>query len=510
MSLQKLNQQLAAEGFETIKDVDTCPERTSYLEHLAEDNWDSEKWKKILQSKKAAYKVAFHTYFAEVYPNLLFEATEERVYWNYDEQDGVYTEMSYPEVRSLVVKLLVDEGLNDVATEGTAKAVLVRYRGVYQKRGVAYDSFDEDDRWFHANNGWVNLETLEFQSHTPNRRSRIKSAVDYEVGAECPRYDQFIESDLQLKPDQVRVIDQFTGLSLTNDIKYQKMLTLTGRTGCGKSTLLDAWGYVVGDMMIEKKLTELQNDSMRFAGTQFIGKRLCWFDEVDVKRAEMGNSLGTLVTGQHINVERKGVNGIVKARNTLKCVLTANRLPLSAEIGMFRRLILIPIRVSFSESGIEDREMHVKLKAEASGVLNRMIRGLHDLRKMGNFTLIEGHEDLIEEYKASSDTVAEFLDEHFEPGTEDDVVPSKVLFNTYQRYTEGNSFTKSISPKKFGQLLASQPLTRFAHIDKKLARVNGETQRCWKGLKPISSYKVNYDAEVLVEVQNSETSDPAF
>jgi phage/plasmid-associated DNA primase len=154
--------------------------------------------------------------------------------------------------------------------------------------------------------------------------------------------------------------------------------------------------------------------------------------------------------------------------------------------------------------------MHAKLKAEASGVLNRMIKGLQDLRKMGGFTLIEGHEDLIEEYKASSDTVAEFLDEYFEPGTEDDVIPSKVLFNTYQEYTEGNSFTRSISPQKFGQLMASQPLTRFAHIERKSARVNGETQRCWVGLKPKSCYRINYETEVLVEVQNTETSDPAF
>jgi P4 family phage/plasmid primase-like protien len=274
------------------------------------------------------------------------------------------------------------------------------------------------------------------------------------------------------------------------------MLTLIGRTGCGKSTLLDAWGYVVGDMMMEKKLTELQGDSMRFAGAQFIGKRLCWFDEVDVKRAEMGNTLGTLVTGQHINVERKGVNGIVKARNTLKCVLTANRLPLSAEIGIFRRLILVPIKVSFSESGVEDKEIHDKLQAEACGILNRMIRGLHDLKKMGGFTLIEGHEDLIEDYKASSDTVAEFLDEYLEPGTIEDTIPSKVLYNTYQKYTEGNSFTRSMSPSKFGQLLASQPLTRFAHIESKKVMIG----KIWTGLRVKDDYKLNSITEILEAV----------
>lgn len=495
MSLEKLNQHLAAEGLDTINAVDPCPERTDYIKHLKEEDWSNKDWVKEFNRLKSAYKIAFHKHFATVYPHLLYEQNEDKVYWQYDSGEGVYIEQSFPQVRSMVVKLFVDEGLDEFATEATAKAVLVKYRGVFQDRGVDYDDFDTEDEWFHASNGWVNLETLEFEPHTPKRLSRMKSAVDYDSKAECSVYDKFLNGDLQLRHDQVRVIDQFSGLALTNDIKYQKMLTLTGRTGCGKSTLLDAWGFVIGDMMMEKKLTELQGDSMRFAGTQFIGKRICWFDEVDVKRAEMGNSLGTLVTGQHINVERKGVNGIVKARNTLKCVLTANRLPLSAEIGIFRRLILIPIRVSFSESGTEDQDIHNKLQAEASGILNRMIRGLHDLRKMGGFTLIEGHEDLIEEYKASSDTVAEFLDEYFEPAKEDSTVPTKVLHNTFQRFTEGNSFARSISPQKFGQLLKSQPLTRFAHIypDRDM------THRYWTGLRVKDEYKVDTNLEIIVE-----------
>jgi P4 family phage/plasmid primase-like protien len=482
----------------TLLNITLCPERTEYKNFINDpENRKSEDFNKVRKMLLEKYKLEFHNYFAEMYPYLRYEIGEEKVYWNYDEANGVYVEVAQVTVREWVIKLLIDEQLNSSATDAFSKTVMSRYRACYQERGSLYDDFDSDDEWFHARNGWVNLSTLVFEGHTPERLSRMKSAVDYSAEAVCPRYDEFLDKDLELRADQVRVIDQFSGLSLTNDIKYQKMLTLTGRTGCGKSTLMDAWNYVVGDMMIEKKLTELQGDSMRFAGVQFIGKRLCWFDEVDVKKAEMGNSLGTLITGQHINVERKGINGIVRAKNTLKCVLTANRLPLSAEIGIFRRLILIPIKVSFTETDREDNNIHVKLQAEASGILNRMIRGLQDLRKLDRFAVIAGHEDLIEEYKASADTIAEFLDEHFDVGTKDDMVPSKVLYNTYQRYTEGNSFTRSISPQKFGQLLASQPLTRFSHIEVKRTK----TERLWTGLKVKSGYKMNVHTEVLESVE---------
>jgi len=474
--------------------VTYCPQREEYLSFINnEENKTRDNYKQVAKMLQEKYLQHFHDYVAERFQNLRYEIGEETVYWNYNFLSGVYEEVKGVTVREWVIKLLVDEELTSKASDAFAKTVLARYRACYADRGSKYDDFDSDDRWFHANNGWVNLETLEFQQHKPERLSRVKSAVDYIKEADCPTYDKFLDKDLCLRADQVRVIDQFSGLTLVNDIKYQKMLTLLGRPGCGKSTLLDAWMNVLGQKGMEKKLTELQGDSMRFAGVQFVGSTLCWFDEVDVKKAEMGNSLGTLITGQHINVERKGINGIIKARNTIKCVLTANRLPMAAELGIYRRLIMIPIKVSFVEDGIEQLDMPDRLRLEASGVLNRMIRGLQDLRKMGRFTVIEGHDDLIEEYKAQSDTMAEFLETYFVPAGKNMFVSNNDLFNSYQQFAEGNSFTKSITPQKFGRLLATQPLNAFSKIfsDKK----NGV--RGWFGLKLKDEFVFNTKTGVI-------------
>lgn len=479
-----------------INNITLCPERDQYRDFI--NNPDNQKEDNFAKKKKALleqYKLAFHNYFAEVYPHLRFEIGEEKTYWDYNTLEGVYEEMTATTARERVIKLLIDEGLVASANDSFAKTVLARYRACFSERGNAYDEFDTDDNWFHANNGWVNVETLEFEPHTPNRISRRKSAVAYDPNAECPVYDKFLGEDLQLKEDQVRVIDQFSGLTLTGDIRYQKMLTLVGRPGCGKSTLLNTWSHVLGDMSLEKKLTDLQSDASRFAGSQFVGSTLCWFDEVNVKKAEMSNNLGTLITGETINVERKGINGITKARNTVKCVLTANLLPMTAEIGMYRRLILINIPVSFSEDEKEDREMPDKLKAEGSGILNRMLRGLQDLRKMHGFTVIAGHADLIEEYKAQSDTIAEFLDEYFDVGTADDFVPTKEMYNAYQHFAEGNSWTRSITPQKFGRLLKGQPLSRFAKIEPKRTFDEG---RGWSGLRLKKEYKFD-DTGIIVE-----------
>lgn len=492
-NLAKLNEELSALGLEAIKEVDMCPERTEYHNHLQEGKWDDEKWIKKLNALKQMYVLAFHNYFAQVFPYLRYEVGEDKVYWKYNADNGVYDEINISVVRDHMLALLIREGMPDKATEAFAKVCIARYRAMYPERGNSYDDFDIDDGWFHASNGWVCLASLEFKEHTPERLSRIKSAVAYDASALCPVYDKFINNDLELKDDQIRVIDQFSGLILTQEMKHEKMLTLLGRTGCGKSTLLNTWSRVLGDMALEKKLTDLSGESARFSGSQFTGSTLCWFDEVDVKKAEMGNTLGTLITGKHINVERKGINGIDKMKNTVKCVLTANRLPMTAEIGIYRRLLMINIGVSFSEDGIADRDIDSKLSAEASGILNRMIRGLHDLKKMGTFTMIAGHDDLIEQYKAQSDTIAEFLDEYFDVGTSDDFVETKNIFEAYRHFAEGNSWTRSITPQKFGRLLASQPLTRFAKIQSRRTM----SSRGWIGLKLKGEYKFNEHTSVI-------------
>jgi phage/plasmid-associated DNA primase len=112
---------------------------------------------------------------------------------------------------------------------------------------------------------------------------------------------------------------------------------------------------------------------------------------------------------------------------------------------------------------------------------------------MGRFTVIEGHDDLIEEYKAQSDTMAEFLETYFVPAGENMFVSNNDLFNSYQQFAEGNSFTKSITPQKFGRLLATQPLNAFSKIfsDKK----NGV--RGWFGLKLKEEFVFNTKTGVI-------------
>jgi phage/plasmid-associated DNA primase len=216
----------------------------------------------------------------------------------------------------------------------------------------------------------------------------------------------------------------------------------------------------------------------------------------------MGNVLGTLITGLKINVERKGINNITSAQNTLKCVLTANSLPLSAEHGIYRRLILIPLPRSFYEDGTANVEMINKLKGEASGILNRMLRGYHDLIKMRGFTVISGHDELIEQYKAESNVISEFLDEYFVP-TEDAIrIESRLLYESYRAFT-GDRIFNTLTPQRFGRMVSTQPLIRFS----KIQAVQSHGVRYWTGLRLKDNYKFSENDGFLVKIVDNSSYD---
>ncbi|UOF78881.1 viral dsdna helicase [Caudoviricetes sp.] len=486
-NLDALNAELEALGMDSIEDVDKTPERNAYFSHLEEADYSDKEWLKIAKQLRIQHKLAFHKYVAVAYPYLKYEIGEDKIYWNYNEQTGVYDEVNFTTVRGYIIKLLIEDGMEDVATEATAKTILSKFRAMFTTRGVAYDAFDSELDWFHVQNGWINVHTLAFEDHTPDRISRRVSAVTYDAKATCPTYDKFLDEQMQLKPDQVRVIDQFSGLLLTPDISKQKMLVLIGKPGSGKSTLLDIWSDVLGDCATQKGLTEISSESFRFGGSSLIGKRLCWFDEVEVTRANMGNALINLITGQHIHVERKGINGILDADNHLKCVLTANTLPRSAEMGIYRRMILIYLEYSFYDSMTANHDIRNVLKKEASGVLNRMLRGLADLQKNKGFTQIQGHEDLIEEYKSSSNTIAEFLDEYFEFDYEAKPISTKIILEAYKTFSN-DRYAESLTPQRFGMMMKHHGLTRFDKIFVKKDRTGSKE---WCGLKLRDCYEFN-------------------
>ena len=472
--------------------TEIAPEATKYHEWILTGRKlvsDPDERVKLNKRYRNAHFNNFYKFIARELPHLIFEKDNEHQYFLYDEGTGLYEDLSDVFIKELVTRMYIQEGFAERGKSGEVRQCLLRMRAMFAERGVKLEDFDNHDEWFHCKNGWVHVDTREFQSHTPTRLSRYTATVDYDKDATAPHYEAMMKS-YGLPADQVRVLHQFSGLCLTGDISQQKMLVLLGRPGCGKSTVVESWRDILGKLAVVKSLTTFSNESaVRFIGGSLIGKTLIHFDEADVKRAELGAHISNLVTGKIINVERKSINGDLEVNNRLKCILSANKLP-PGQDGIFRRMILIKFEKSFTDDLTADRQLPAKLHGEAGGILNRMLDGLTDLRKMGGFTEIAGHDELIEEYKAESDIMAEFLDTFFDPtisfneeeGKTGEGIPSAIMFATYRKWTEENGVDKllKLTPQKFGRMLAGVSLNKFA----KVHQYRTANARTWRGVKP--------------------------
>lgn len=481
-SIEKLNEELALMGIEEVKDVDPCVERTRYIVGFQETDFSDKKAVAALKGLKDSYLLAFHNYFASKYPYLLFERTNDKIYWSYNEDEGVYDELSFVEVRSKLIKLLIDEGLVANATEASAKLILNRYRASNQDKGVMLDDFTLPSGWLHVKNGWLNLSTKELQPHTPERLSLYKMDTDFVLGATCPLYDKFLDEDVQMQKDQVRVIDQFSGYVLTDEIKQHACLILEGRKGCGKSMMMEIWMNILGNKAIPLQLTRLQNGKEQFLGSTLSHKNLCWFDEANPRTTSINEFFQNLITGEKIQIERKSIQGDHYVRNTLKIVLSLNEMPDHMPTGMDRRYRHIIFHRSFYEEGIIDPDYKEKILAnEKPGILNRMLSGLEDLRKMNRLTMIGGEEERKREYSLTSDDFSSFLSDHFEP-VKDSI---SIVRYTYEQMKNAfvaeypKSYNKQLSVRTFNKKLLATRLPEFKNVT--TAKSDGE--RGYKGLQ---------------------------
>lgn len=468
---------------EPPQEPDYCPSRTQYLAYYQEEDRDPKKLKRL----RLQYLTDFYQWFAHIYEHLLFEQGEDKTYWLYNEETGVYDELNFVEVRGLVINLLTEEGFDYEATEGEVKKVLVRYRALYKERGASLDSFTPQSGWIHLNNGWLELETRKLEPHSPRRWSLFKTCTDYDLNATCPLYDKFLDKDVWMPKDQVRVLDQYSGYLLTDRIEQQVSLFFEGKKGCGKSTLVEIWMAMLGETATSMALTSLVGGQERFIGEQLKGKTLVWFDETNPRTSSINEFFQNLITGETIRIERKGVQRVENVRNTLKVIVSLNEMPDHMPTGMDRRYFHIPFTRSFTDEEVADRMLKYKiLKNERSGILNRMLDGLDDLNKMQGFTLIEGEAGRRRDYTLTADDFSAFLDDHFVPSNDDEV---RYNFNDMRaafvaEYPKG--YHQQLSVLGFNKKFLNTRLPEFSRLDK--GKVDRNT-RGYVGIKLKDGHK---------------------
>lgn len=255
---------------------------------------------------------------------------------------------------------------------------------------------------------------VRLDAHDPNDLISKVAAVTFDPAADCDAYDAFLST---VQPDEPmrRFLHQWGGLSLTGDIGEQKLVFHHGGGRNGKSTLNDLWGHIAGDygatIAIEtfldqgrgRKGGEATPDLARLPGVRFLRT------SEPEKGAKLAEALIKLITGGEPIDARHLNKGFFTFLPSFKLSVQGNHKPkiTGHDDGIWRRVMLVPWAVQIARVDV-DAQLPAKLRAEASGVLNRLMAGLLDWRTHG---LVEpaAVTEATAKYREQSDQLGRFL-----------------------------------------------------------------------------------------------------
>nr|AWL93065.1 hypothetical protein CIT37_13275 [Bradyrhizobium ottawaense] len=269
-----------------------------------------------------------------------------------------------------------------------------------------------------VNRSCADEDPISFYPHDPADLITKVIDAEYEASATCPVYDAFLKK-VQPSSKVQRFLHQWAGLGLTGDTSEQKLLFFWGKGRNGKTTLVEAWASIYGDYACSLAVETFMDNGRGRSGGQATpdlallpGIRFVHTDE-PARNARLSESHVKLLTGGDTIQARELNKGFFSFKPQFKLTMSGNYRPKvdggEASQGTWRRLIMVRWAITVPEQDV-DRQLSTKLKAEASGILNRLLDGLRDWIDRG-LLVPDEIKETTEEYRSDSDVLGRFLQE---------------------------------------------------------------------------------------------------
>ncbi|MFT3671582.1 DNA primase family protein [Aestuariivirga sp.] len=275
------------------------------------------------------------------------------------------------------------------------------------------DQFDADPCAFNVLNGTLKIQKRENESYVRHEPHNPKDLITklaqaiYDPKASAIDYDAFLER-VQPDPHMRRHLHAWGGVSLTALLVARLSFWYgTGRNG--KSTLIDAWADVLGDYAQTIPIESFLDQGRARRGGEaspdiasLVGVRALRTSEPE-RGSKLAEGLIKLVTGGEPMRARQLNKDFFEFRPCFKLTMQGNYKPRvdGTDEGLWARLLIVPWQVMIPEEE-RDPGLPSKLRAEASGILNRLLDGLCDYLDNGLLPP-ERVKQATQEYRQQSD-----------------------------------------------------------------------------------------------------------
>ncbi|HUY91825.1 MAG TPA: phage/plasmid primase, P4 family [Pirellulales bacterium] len=331
-------------------------------------------------------------------------------------------------------------------------------------------------KWLNVRNGLLNVETRELRRHTPEYRCSVQIPVKYDPSAACPNNEKFVND--VFSPDARHLAWEIIAWLMLPDMSIQMSVLLLGEGENGKSAWLRLIRSFLGRANVSAlSLQKIEKD--KFAAYRLVGKLANICADLPTEHLDGVSTFKGLTGKYELTAENKFQTSF-EFEPFVRLVFSANDPPRakSANHAFFRRWLVVPFEAVIPDEKRIDRDKldaMLAAPAELSGVLNKAIDALPDIRRNGAFTTPESCRAALSRFQQSTDPLMVWLESNTLLNASAFVVKTE-LVEAYNRHAAAKGVTPATAHR---MTKAVKLLTNEDHTQK---TVNGRVEWVYQGI----------------------------
>lgn len=317
-------------------------------------------------------------------------------------------------------------------------------------------------------NGVLRLRDRKLWPHDPRLFVLNAIETEYRPEAQTPRFIQFLDELWGEDHVTREALQEWFGLVLTDETRFQKGFIIVGPARSGKGTIARILFHLLGSKnYCGPSLNQL---SQQFGMQSLIGKKLAVVPDARLdnraNRSVITEKLLSIIGEDPQEINRKNKeywSGILP----LRVMILSNELPdFKDDTGVIATRFVI-LQTINSYLGREDDKLDEKLCGELSGILNWALEGWLRLAERGKF-VAPGDGELNEELSSNASAVKAYAHDRCDFGA-DYAVSIEAVHNDYRAWCDGrgaqtwadrlpiNQFSGKLKAAFPGQITVSRP-----------------------------------------------------
>ena len=306
-------------------------------------------------------------------------------------------------------------------------------------------------------NGLYNIRDGSFKEFTPDVVITNKIPWPYNPAAYNELLDHTLDKIACNRPEIRALLEEMIGSTFyrSNTVAGGRSFILTGEGANGKSTILVALKTLLGVQNIAS--LDLKELGDRFKTAELFGKLANIGDDIGDEFIANASVFKKLVTGDRVNVERKGQDPF-EFNNYSKFLFSANNIPrIKDKTGAVqRRLVIVPFDAKFTPNDADFRPFIKDELCEQGSMEYLALLGLQGLKRvLGNaqFTTSSRVQGQLDEYEENNNPIIGFINEVGVDGIENEATDS--VYRRYKEYCIANNF-QALSKIEFSRQITKR------------------------------------------------------